>query len=403
MSNAILTHQMIAREGAALLKERMSFVSRINRKREDDLNAKVNGYRKGGFVDVVIPPASKVFDGANFAGGGAAPDQVETKVRLQLTNQKHVPLTFTAQEKAMKLENFRERFLEGAIDTLAAIVQSEMLKKAYRLSPNVIGTPGTLPNSAKTWSQGRALLERHLAPASPRTVLWSSDANVELVDASKALFNPNEEVAKMFLKGYCKSYADMDFFENQSLPTHTNGNDVTGVAVSGANQTGSTLTVSGVANGSTFTAGQVFTIDSVYDVHPLTGEAYPNLRQFVITADTTAATTTVALPIWPAINATAPGKTVSALPGDTAALTFVGAASTGYRQNLGFHRDAIATAFAPLPVLASCEGYTAEIDDIALRVMTFGDGKADVEHTRIDVLFADPAGIRPDHIFRVTE
>jgi len=94
---------------------------------------------------------------------------------------------------------------------------------------------------------------------------------------------------------------------------------------------------------------------------------------------------------------------VNAVPADTAALTFVGAASTGYRQNLGFHRDAIATAFAPLPVLASCEGYTAEIDDIALRVMTFGDGKADVEHTRIDVLFADPAGIRPDHIFRVTE
>lgn len=403
MSTAILTHTMLAREAAALLKEKANFINRINRKRQEDIQQKVNGYKKGGFVDIVIPPPSKVYDGATFAGGGSADDQVESTVRLQLTNQKHVPLTFTAVEKALKLDDFRERFLEPAIDTLIATVQADLMTKAYRLSPNVIGTPGTVPNSAKIYSQGRALLERHLAPASPRTVIWSSDANVELVDASKALFNPNEEVARMFLKGYCKSYAEMDFFENQSVPTHTNGNDVTGVVISGASQTGSSLTVGGVANGSTFKAGQVFTIADVYDVHPLTGDAYPNLRQFVITADTTATTTTVALPIWPAIDATAPGKTVSAVPADTAALTFVGAASTGYRQNLGFHRDAIATAFAPLPVLASCEGYTAEIDDIAVRVMTFGNGLTDQEHTRVDVLYADPAGVRRDHIFRITE
>jgi hypothetical protein len=35
--------------------------------------------------------------------------------------------------------------------------------------------------------------------------------------------------------------------------------------------------------------------------------------------------------------------------------------------------------------------------------MTFGDGTNDLENTRIDVLFALPAAIRPDHACRVTE
>ena len=195
----------------------------------------------------------------------------------------------------------------------------------------------------------------------------------------------------------------MEWFECQSLPIHTNGNKVSGVTVSGASQTGSTLNIAGVAASDTFKKGTVFTIAGVYEVHPLTGAVLPNLRQFVVTADATMSGTTGSSSIYPAITAVAPGATVSSSPASGAALTIFGAANTAYRQNLGWQRDAIATAFAPLPVLASCEGYTFDADGISLRVMTFGDGKADVEHTRIDVLYADPMLIRPDHAYRVTE
>ncbi|MEN6336030.1 MAG: hypothetical protein ABFE01_17390, partial [Phycisphaerales bacterium] len=102
-------------------------------------------------------------------------------------------------------------------------------------------------------------------------------------------------------------------------------------------------------------------------------------------------------------DATAPGTTVSALPADGAALTFDGAASTAYRQNMGFQRDAIAGAFAPLKVLAGCEGHTFDQDGISLRVMTGGDFKSDLENTRIDVLWADPVLVYRDHAVRVTE
>jgi hypothetical protein len=94
---------------------------------------------------------------------------------------------------------------------------------------------------------------------------------------------------------------------------------------------------------------------------------------------------------------------VDAAPADAAAITIFGTASQGKTQDIVFHKDAFASAFAPLPVLASCEGYTASVKGISVRVMTFGDGKNDLENTRIDVLFALPAAIRPDHACRVTE
>ena len=68
-----------------------------------------------------------------------------------------------------------------------------------------------------------------------------------------------------------------------------------------------------------------------------------------------------------------------------------------------FHKDAFTAAFAPLPVLASCEGYTARLPNgISVRVMTFGNGSEDYERTRIDVLYGF-AAIRPLHACRITE
>ncbi len=77
--------------------------------------------------------------------------------------------------------------------------------------------------------------------------------------------------------------------------------------------------------------------------------------------------------------------------------------STNGFQNLEFHKDAFTAAFAPLPVLASCEGYTARLPSgISVRVMTFGDGLNDLERTRIDVLYGFQV-VRPLHACRITQ
>ena len=98
MSNTVLTHQMIAREAAKMLKEELNFLNNVNRNREDDAVAKVNGYKKGGTLKIAIPPPSKVYTSSTFAGGGSADDQIESYVTLSIATQKHVPMTFTANK-----------------------------------------------------------------------------------------------------------------------------------------------------------------------------------------------------------------------------------------------------------------------------------------------------------------
>lgn len=403
MTNTVLTHQMIAREAAAMLTEASPFIGNINTGRQDEFGNAVSGYKRGDSVKVRIPPASKVYDGATFAGGGSAPDQAESYINLTVDTQKHVPLTFTTKEKVLNLTEFKDRFLRPAINTLASVVSADMMAKAYLLVPNLVGTAGSIPTTIKTFGQARASLERYLCPDDgDRTSIISSDINTEMVDASKVLFNPNKRISDQYTTGVLGDAQGFHFFESQSLPVHTNGNKVAGVTVNGAGQTGSTLNIGSVASSDTFKAGTVFTIAGVYAVHPLTGIAYPQLRQFVVTADATMTGTTGSISIHPALNATAPGAIVSALPANGAALTVVGSASTGYRQSMAFHKDAFTAAFVPLPVIASCEGYTARAGNMSVRVMTFGDGKSDLEHTRIDVLYGF-AGVRPDHAVRVTE
>lgn len=402
MPNTTLTHQMVAREAAAILEEEAPFLANINRDREKEFGEEVNGFQKGQTVKVKIPPAGRVFDGSQFAGGGAATDSVELSVDLTLDTQKHIALQFGAKEKLLELTQFKERILRPQIRTLASVVEADLLAKAYAGVPNMVGTAGTIPSVMKTYAQARAKMQAYLAPPSDRSVCFSSDANTELVDASKALFHAGDQIKRGFLRGTIGEAQGAMFYEHQSMPVHTNGTQASWT-VSGASQTGNVLAIGGLTASNTIKKGTVFTIAGVFAVHPLTGLAYNQLQQFVVTADFTAAGTTGSISIFPAINPSAPNKTVSASPANSAACSMFGSANTSYRQNMMFHKDAFTAAFAPLPVLASCEGYTASLPSgVSVRVMTFGDGNNDYERTRIDVLYGFQT-VRGLHASRITE
>lgn len=402
MANSLKVHQIIAREAAALLEESAPFLTQINRDREDDLAKDVNGYKTGQTVTISVPKSGKVYDGATFAGGGSAADVTEDGVSLTLDIHKHAAVTFSAKEILTDVTEWRERILRPQITTLAASLEAEFILRAVQATPNLVGTPGTTASSMKTFSQARQKLQQFLAPADPRACLMSSEVNVELVDSSKVLFNPAPTIAKMYREGTVAGYAQgANFFECVNLPTITNGNKVAGVTISGADQTGSTLTFGGVAAADTFKKGQVFTC-GVKAVHPLTGATYIADQQFVITANVTSSGTTVSVPIYPAIVTAMPGQTVAASPTNGASVVFVGSASTGYVQSLMFQRDAFTAAFKPLKVVAGAEGYQYSANGIKLTVQTFGNGTNLTESTRIDVL-GGFAAVRGIHACRVTQ
>ncbi len=404
MSNTTLTHTMVAREAAKILAEESPFVSNINLGRQEEFGEAVNGYKKGSTVKIKVPGVGAVFSGATFAEGGSATDSEEKYVNLTLDTQKHVALQFGATEKLLELTDFRERILRPQMRMLASVVEADLLNKAVLLVPNLVGTAGSVPTTMKTYAQARAKLEQYLAPPSDRSMIYSSHANTELVDASKALFHANSQIERMFIRGSLGEAQGADFYEHQSIPSVTNGSQVASLLVNGVPTQGATsMAIDGGTGSNTVKKGSVFTIAGVYRIHPLTGTASTDLQQFVVTADLTLSSGAGTLSFYPALDSSAPNKTVSALPADNAALTFVGSASTAYAQNLMFQKDAFTAAFAPLPVLASCEGYTARLPNgISVRVMTFGDGNNDYERTRIDVLYGF-AGVRPLHACRVTE
>lgn len=396
MANTILTHQMIAREAAKMLEEEAPFLANVNKGRQEEFGEAVNGYKKGDTVSIEVPEAGVVFDGAIFAGGGQATDVKQSKVQLKLDTQKHIGIKFGAKEKLLDLTDFKGRILRPQMRTLASVVEADMIKRAVIATPNLVGTPGTAPSTMKAFAEARAVLQRFLAPSGDRNALISSEINVNLTDEARKLFNPQATNSKAFIEGSLGRAMGSDFYEHQSLPVITNGAANT-VTVSGASQTGGSLAVTGTSLA--FKAGQVFTIAGVFAVHPLTGESTGKLQQFTVLADAAASP----LSIYPAIVPSGPGKNVSASPANGAVITLVGAASTGYRQSLMFHRDAFTVATAPLGVLAGCEGYTARLPNgINVRVMTGGDFVNDLENTRIDVLYGF-AAVRALHACRITE
>lgn len=401
MPNTNLTHQIVAREAAKILEEEAPFLSNINKGRQEEFGESVQGFKPGETVRIKLPPVGRVFNGATFAEGGSATDSIERSINLTLDTQRHIGLQFGAKEKLLEVTDFRERILRPQMRTLSSVVEGDLLSRAYRTVPNFVGSPNSVPTAMKVYAQARQKLEESLTPPGDRCMVFSSAANVELVDASKALFHSGSQVERGFLRGSLGEAQGADFYEHQSIPVHAMGTQTANVAVNGATAEGATgIVIDGGTGTNTVNVGTIFTIASVFSVHPLTGVSTGRLQQFVVTATVALSGGAGTIACYPAIRASAPNKTVSALPSNDAVVTFIGGS---HPQNLMFHKDAFTTAFAPLPVLASCEGYTARLPSgVSVRVMTFGDGNNDYERTRIDVLFGF-AAVRPEHACRVTE
>jgi len=93
---------------------------------------------------------------------------------------------------------------------------------------------------------------------------------------------------------------------------------------------------------------------------------------------------------------------VSGAPGNSAALTFVGSASTAYEQELTFHRDAFAFATADLVMPKGVDFDAREVyDGVSMRIVRAYDINNDAFPCRIDVLYGYKT-IRPALACRVT-
>jgi len=115
------------------------------------------------------------------------------------------------------------------------------------------------------------------------------------------------------------------------------------------------------------------------------------LQQFTVMSDATtnasegSATSVV---VSPPIVTSGPYQTVSAAPADDAVITPLGTASTNYRQNLVFHKNAFALVMVPM-VLPSGASMAAResANGFSVRMVQDYDITNDKESYRFDILY----------------
>ena len=394
MANTLLTSTAVTRELLRVLHQKLNFIGTINRQYDDSFaNA---GGKIGDSLKIRLPNKYTVTTGATMA----VQDVAETSVTLQIATQKHVGMNFTSVDLALSLDDFSKRIIEPAMAVLAASVEADaysMYKDVYNLADF-----DTVAIAFAHILNGRKRLNDNLAPMDNNRVAMLSTAHTAgLVDALKGLFHDDTAVTQQYKEGKMGRTAGFTFYENTHINDHTTGTCAgtdSAYDVNGAGQTGATLTVDGGTN--TFLKGDVITIAGCTRVHPETKVSTGAAQQFVITADSGASATSLA--ISPAIVVTGAGQNVTASPTDDGQITKLGGSTSALiNSSMVYHQDAFAFATADLVMPKGVDFAARENQDgISLRVVRQYDINNDKFPCRVDILYGYKT-LRPEIACRI--
>ena len=396
MSNSLLTIDMITRKALEILENNLVLTRTVNRQYDDSFA--VEGAKIGSTLRIRLPDRALVTDGAALQ----VQDDNEQYTTLTVSSQKHIGVNFTTAELTMQLDDFAERVLKPRISQLASSIDADVAN-SFKYIGNSVGTPGTTPATSLVLLQAQQKLNENAAVMSPRYATVNPAANASLIEGMKGLFNPVSAISKQFKNGIfgegILGYDELNM--SQSIKQFTTGSRTGTITVSSSVTTeGSTSIVLTGLGSTTIKAGDVFTIANVYAVNPQTRESTGSLFQFVALADVTASTT-ASVTVAAMYSATQALATVDALPVASAAVTFLGAASTQYPQNLIYHKDAIAFATADLLLPQGVDMASRQVHNgISLRVVRQYDINNDRLPCRIDVLYGYSV-IRPQMAVRL--
>ena len=405
--NTIQAAGIVAKVAAQTLSDNLKFAKSIAQEPASTFDGK-NGYKAGDTISISVP--ARYVPQNTFDITSSIQDTVEEKKALTLDVISTVGMEIDSFEVAteMDMQSLLKRAVMPAAVSIAHDVESTFLTKATQSVYNSVGTAGSNGFTVADVLAGRTKLNQNLCPQDDeRFFLLNSASGAKAVDARKGLFQSSDEIAKQYKGGYVGTADGFNWMENELIYTHTNGNDVTGVAVNdaGVAEGATTLAIDGLTNTTgNVKKGQVFTIAGVNMVHPQTKTDMGVLQQFVVTADATAnGSGQATISISPAIRAGSGGlQNVTALPANDAALVFVGAASSTLAQSLQFHREAFRMVSVPLVMPTAVELAAQEtVDGITVQVVRSFDILKRRMVTRLDFL-GGITDVRPEWAVRVT-
>lgn len=389
MSDTYLTPTMVTREALRILHQKLNFIGNIALQYDDSF-AK-SGAKIGSALKIRQPVQYTVRSGASMA----LQDITETSSTLTVATQKGIDFDYTSAEWTLSIDDFSSRYLEPAMSVLAAVIESDalaMYKSVYN-QVNNNGSAATFDNILEAAQK----LTNGLAPRdNMRVVCLGSQANRDIINANKGLFNDSGIISKQFREGLVGRTGGFDFYENTLMPRQLTGSDNSAYRYA-SNVGGNVLTV---ATGTgTLKQGDIVTIAGVNRCHPETKTDTGILQQFVVVTDT--ATTATSVTVSPAMVTTGATQNVIATPAASALITKIGGVTATYDVNLAFHKEAFAIAFADLVMPKGVHQAAREVmDGISLRFVSDYDATNDRFLCRFDVLYGYLA-VRPEIAVRI--
>jgi len=404
MTNTIATIDMLNRSALKYAHEKLSFVGNCDMQ----FDASFDGSTKHGATLRVKNPAQfNVTSGTRAATVQSITDTTQT---ITVNSPYHVTFECTSQDLLQGIAYMDQEYIKPASERLVAQVEAAAISDLTKAVAQTVGAgsytlaggyaPGTALTDLAAPSYAMAMLNTQCAPTSDRCIVANSWAMGTMVNGLKGLFQDSTQIKKQYNEGMMGRTSMADWYANEKTWVLTNTADVAGEINAGTLTSGiTTLTVDGFSAAPT--AGMVFTVEGIYDVHPETKVSTGKLKQFV----TASGATTTSLPFTPAMiyDTTDATQNCSGTPVDNADITFYGSASTSYAQNLMFHKNAFAFVSAKLPQLASNDDCSVRTsDNLSMRVWKQSDLLNDRMLLRIDLL-AGWKALRPEWACRISQ
>jgi hypothetical protein len=400
--NTLLTISQITQESLMVLENELTFTSEVSREYDDQFA--VTGAKIGSTVNVRRPPR---FIGTTGPALNVE-DFNETSIPVVLTTQFHVDTQFTTQDLALSIDRFSDRVLKPALAAIANKVDRDGLVMAKNSTGNIVGTPGTTPNTLLTYLTAGAFMDAEGTPRDGRRcVVIEPFTSATIVDALKGLFVPQEQIGQQYRKGLMgRDSAGVNWKLDQNVVSQTIGtaSGATTVTVNGAGQglaTGwastSVISINNSANNLTINQGDTVTFAGAFGVNPQNRQSYGKLRSFVVQSTVTqTGAGNFNITVSPAVIFGGQFQNVTASPTASGAVVLLGSVQTGATnavvspQNLMFHRNAYTMAMADLelPEGVHFAGRASDKEvGLSIRVVRQYTINNDSIPTRLDVLY----------------
>lgn len=389
-ANELLTDDVIAKEALMIVENELTITKKINRRYEKRFAQ--DGNKIGDSLSIRLPVRWEGREGEEMQPEGAR----ERSILMKIDRLIGQDLEFSNVDLTLKIEMFKERYLDTACASIANRIDKAVCSQWINV-PNFAGTPGTIPASLDPYFDASVILSNYGVPQNKRNLVLSPRMQVTIVNALKGLFQAAGSIASQYTTATMGHVIGFDWDMDQNIQAETIG-ALGGVPlVNGAGQSGSTI----VTNGWTAAAavrlkqGDPITFAGVNGVNPMSRDDTSELRQFVVTADSSSdGAGNMTIPIFPAIVLSGPYQNVTAAPANAAIIKIYGNASTTAnvvtKQGLAFHKEWLTAAFVDLDLPKNMEMSARAKSNklgIAIRIVKGYDIRTNQQLCRLDVLF----------------